>query len=93
MRQRLSHIIWIMEDVKPTGWLFMLVYSDARSCLLQYTWDKALERWVKSGMGLSKDLKAPTIQSPKEYCRRFRAAMGSYFTKVPSNQILPEPTA
>lgn len=51
---------------------------------LQYTWDKALERWVKSGMGLSKDLKAPTIQSPKEYCRRFRIAMASYFTRVPS---------
>ena len=51
---------------------------------LQYTWDKALERWVKSGMGLSRDIKAPTIQSPREYCRRFRAAMLAAFTAVPS---------
>ena len=57
--------------------------------MLQYTWDKALEKWVKSGMGLSKDLKAPTIQSPKEYCRRFRVAMASYFTRVPANSEPP----
>lgn len=58
--------------------------------MLQYTWDKALERWVKSGMGLSKDRKAPTIQSPKDYCRRFRSAMASYFTLVPCNTYQPE---
>ena len=56
---------------------------------LQYTWDKALERWVKSGMGLSKDLKGPTIQSPKDYSRRFRVAMASYFTRVPSDDPPP----
>lgn len=57
--------------------------------IVQYTWDKALERWVKSGMGLGKDLKAPTIQSPKDYCRRFRVAMASYFTRVPSDDPPP----
>ena len=55
------------------------------ACLgVQYTWDKALERWVKSGMGLSKDIKPPTIQSPKDYCLRFRAAMLAAFTAVPA---------
>ena len=39
---------------------------------------------MKSGMGLSKDIKAPTIQSPREYCRRFRAAMLAAFTAVPA---------
>lgn len=46
---------------------------------------------MKSGMGLSKDLKAPTIQSPKEYCRRFRVAMASYFTRVPGDVEPPAP--
>ena len=62
----------------------------------QYTWDKALERWVKS-VGMGQDpRKAPTIQSPREYCRRFRAAMAAYFTCVPAGADVPpqpEPTA
>ena len=49
-----------------------------------YTWDKQLETWVKSagilGGGAGRE---PTIISPKQYCRRFRAAIGSYFTVVP----------
>ncbi|BDA49325.1 probable 1-phosphatidylinositol-3-phosphate 5-kinase FAB1C [Coccomyxa sp. Obi] len=59
--------------------------------LRQYTWDKALERWVKS-VGMGQDpRKAPTIQSPKDYCKRFRGAMASYFTCVPSEGDVPAP--
>lgn len=58
---------------------------------LQYTWDKALERWVKS-VGLGQDRgKAPTIQSPRDYCKRFRGAMASYFTCVPAEGDVPAP--
>jgi hypothetical protein len=46
---------------------------------------------VKS-VGLGGDArKAPTIQSPKDYCRRFRGAMASYFTCVPSEGDVPAP--
>lgn len=50
----------------------------------QYTWDKHLETWVKtSGIlgGLKSD--SPTIISPKQYKKRFRKAMTSYFLTVP----------
>ena len=58
---------------------------------VQYTWDKALERWVKS-VGIGQDRsKAPTIQSPKDYCKRFRSAMASYFTCVPAEGDVPAP--
>ena len=58
---------------------------------MQYTWDKALERWVKSvGIGVD-PRKAPTVQSPRDYCRRFRAAMASYFTCVPAEGDVPAP--
>ena len=50
----------------------------------QYTWDKQVESWVKKtgilGGGAGKE---PTVISPKQYCRRFRAAMSSYFSVVP----------
>ena len=49
---------------------------------LQYTWDKQLETWVKS-TGILAGGKEPTVISPKQYLRRFRAAMSSYFTLVP----------
>jgi hypothetical protein len=57
----------------------------------QYTWDKALERWVKS-VGMGQDpRKAPTIQSPREYCRRFRTAMAAYLTCVPAGGDVAPP--
>lgn len=52
------------------------------SIILQYTWDKQLETWVKS-TGILAGGKEPTVISPKQYLRRFRAAMSSYFTLVP----------
>jgi len=49
----------------------------------QFTWDKQLETWVKS-TGILAGGKEPTIISPKQYMRRFRLAMNSYFTLVPA---------
>lgn len=51
----------------------------------QYTWDKQLETWVKSSGMLGGNGKEPTIISPKQYMRRFRAAMQQYFTPVPGS--------
>uniref|UniRef100_A0A7N0TLC9 1-phosphatidylinositol-3-phosphate 5-kinase n=2 Tax=Kalanchoe fedtschenkoi TaxID=63787 RepID=A0A7N0TLC9_KALFE len=50
----------------------------------QYTWDKHLETWVKASgiLGGPKNA-APTVISPKQYKRRFRKAMTTYFLTVP----------
>ncbi|XP_065856186.1 putative 1-phosphatidylinositol-3-phosphate 5-kinase FAB1C [Euphorbia lathyris] len=52
----------------------------------QYTWDKHLETWVKASgiLGGPKNA-APTIVSPKQYKKRFRKAMTSYFLTVPDH--------
>lgn len=50
----------------------------------QYTWDKHLETWVKaSGILGGRNNALPTIISPKEYKKRFRKAMTTYFLTVP----------
>ncbi|XP_044488390.1 putative 1-phosphatidylinositol-3-phosphate 5-kinase FAB1C [Mangifera indica] len=50
----------------------------------QYTWDKHLETWVKASGILGGPMNAsPTIISPKQYKKRFRKAMTSYFLTVP----------
>ncbi|XP_078440795.1 FORMS APLOID AND BINUCLEATE CELLS 1C isoform X2 [Wolffia australiana] len=57
--------------------------------LRQYTWDKHLETWVKASGILGGPTNAsPTIISPKQYKKRFRKAMCSYFLTVP-DQWLP----
>ncbi|XP_073150683.1 1-phosphatidylinositol-3-phosphate 5-kinase FAB1B isoform X2 [Henckelia pumila] len=50
----------------------------------QYTWDKHLETWVKASgfLGGPKNV-SPTVISPKQYKRRFRKAMTTYFLMVP----------
>lgn len=50
----------------------------------QYTWDKHLETWVKASgiLGGPKNV-SPTVVSPKEYKKRFRKAMSSYFLTFP----------
>ncbi|KAL9265347.1 putative 1-phosphatidylinositol-3-phosphate 5-kinase FAB1C [Drosera capensis] len=50
----------------------------------QYTWDKHLETWVKASgiLGGPKNA-SPTIISPKQYKKRFRKAMTTYFITVP----------
>ncbi|XP_010534979.1 PREDICTED: 1-phosphatidylinositol-3-phosphate 5-kinase FAB1B-like [Tarenaya hassleriana] len=52
--------------------------------LRQYTWDKHLETWVKASgiLGGSKN-DSPTVISPKQYKKRFRKAMTTYFLMVP----------
>ncbi|CAI9785435.1 unnamed protein product [Fraxinus pennsylvanica] len=50
----------------------------------QYTWDKQLETWVKaSGLLGGPKHASPTIISPKQYKKRFRKAMTTYFLTVP----------
>lgn len=56
----------------------------------QYTWDKHLETWVKATgiLGGAKN-SSPTVISPKEYKKRFRKAMTTYFLMVP-DQWFPQ---
>jgi len=69
----------LMGVDRATGQLVVGIIDFVR----QYTWDKQLETWVKS-TGILAGGKEPTVISPKQYCRRFRAAMASYFTIVPA---------
>ncbi|CAN6459146.1 unnamed protein product [Victoria cruziana] len=48
----------------------------------QYTWDKHLETWVKASLVVPRNSQ-PTVISPKEYKKRFRKAMSTYFVTVP----------
>ena len=56
----------------------------------QYTWDKHLETWVKASgiLGGPKNA-APTVISPKQYKKRFRKAMSTYFVMVPDQWSPP----
>ncbi|PPD68507.1 hypothetical protein GOBAR_DD34618 [Gossypium barbadense] len=49
--------------------------------LRQYTWDKQLETRVKSSLVVPKNL-LPTVISPKEYKKRFRKFMSTYFLSL-----------
>ncbi|KAI3463193.1 hypothetical protein Pfo_019856 [Paulownia fortunei] len=56
----------------------------------QYTWDKHLETWVKaSGILGGPKYSSPTVISPKQYKRRFRKAMTTYFFMVPDQWSPP----
>ncbi|KAL8466428.1 hypothetical protein ACS0TY_035500 [Phlomoides rotata] len=56
----------------------------------QYTWDKHLETWVKASGILGGPKNAlPTVISPKQYKRRFRKAMTTYFLMVPDQWSPP----
>ncbi|XP_071686075.1 1-phosphatidylinositol-3-phosphate 5-kinase FAB1B-like isoform X2 [Rutidosis leptorrhynchoides] len=58
----------------------------------QYTWDKHLETWVKASgiLGGPKNA-SPTVISPKQYKKRFRKAMTTYFLMVPDQWSPPPP--
>lgn len=62
----------------------------------QYTWDKHLETWVKASgiLGGPKNI-SPTVISPKQYKKRFRKAMSTYFLMLPDqwspSAIIPCP--
>ncbi|XP_031491774.1 putative 1-phosphatidylinositol-3-phosphate 5-kinase FAB1C [Nymphaea colorata] len=49
----------------------------------QYTWDKHLETWAKTAGILRGQNSEPTVISPKQYKKRFRRAIASYFLMVP----------
>lgn len=56
----------------------------------QYTWDKHLETWVKTAGLLGGPNNAPpTVISPKQYKKRFRKAMTTYFLMVPDQWSPP----
>ncbi|XP_020091240.1 1-phosphatidylinositol-3-phosphate 5-kinase FAB1B-like isoform X4 [Ananas comosus] len=55
--------------------------------LRQYTWDKQLETWVKASLVVPKN-ELPTVISPKEYKKRFRAFMSKHFLSVPDSSSL-----
>lgn len=56
----------------------------------QYTWDKHLETWVKASGILGGPKNAPpTVISPKQYKKRFRKAMSTYFVMVPDHWSPP----
>lgn len=59
--------------------------------LRQYTWDKQLETWVKSSFSVPKNV-LPTIISPKEYKKRFRKFMTTYFLSVPDHWCSQRPS-
>ena len=52
--------------------------------LRQYTWDKQLETWVKSSLVVPRN-QLPTIISPREYKKRFRKFITTYFLSVPDH--------
>ncbi|XP_068661240.1 putative 1-phosphatidylinositol-3-phosphate 5-kinase FAB1C [Aristolochia californica] len=55
----------------------------------QYTWDKHLETWVKaSGILGGRKNASPTVVSPKQYKKRFRKAMSTYFLTVPDQMVI-----
>ncbi|XVE88557.1 hypothetical protein DITRI_Ditri19aG0078700 [Diplodiscus trichospermus] len=58
--------------------------------LRQYTWDKHLETWVKASgiLGGPKNA-SPTVISPKQYKKRFRKAMTTYFLMIPDQWSPP----
>ncbi|KAJ0586299.1 putative 1-phosphatidylinositol-3-phosphate 5-kinase chromatin regulator PHD family [Helianthus annuus] len=55
----------------------------------QYTWDKHLETWVKASGILGGPKAPPTVISPKQYKKRFRKAMTTYFLMVPDQWSPP----
>ncbi|XVF27145.1 hypothetical protein REPUB_Repub14bG0081300 [Reevesia pubescens] len=56
----------------------------------QYTWDKHLETWVKaSGILGGPKNESPTVISPKQYKKRFRKAMTTYFLMIPDQWSPP----
>ena len=56
----------------------------------QYTWDKHLETWVKASGILGGPKNAlPTVILPKQYKKRFRKAMTTYFLMLPDQWSPP----
>lgn len=95
-KRRLERAVW--NDTSFLASIYVMDYSllvgvdeERKELVLgiidfmrQYTWDKHLETWVKASGILGGPMNAsPTIISPKQYKRRFRKAMTTYFLTVP----------
>ncbi|KAJ9135799.1 hypothetical protein P3X46_032935 [Hevea brasiliensis] len=95
-KRRLERAIWndtsFLASVDVMDYSLLVGLDNERKELVvgiidfmrQYTWDKHLETWVKASgiLGGPKNA-SPTIISPKQYKKRFRKAMTSYFLTVP----------
>ncbi|KAF2323993.1 hypothetical protein GH714_005902 [Hevea brasiliensis] len=88
----LAKVLGIYQSVDVMDYSLLVGLDNERKELVvgiidfmrQYTWDKHLETWVKASgiLGGPKNA-SPTIISPKQYKKRFRKAMTSYFLTVP----------
>ncbi|XP_074295587.1 putative 1-phosphatidylinositol-3-phosphate 5-kinase FAB1C [Silene latifolia] len=95
-KRRLERAVWndtsFLASVDVMDYSLLVGVDEERKELVlgiidfmrQYTWDKHLETWVKASglLGGPKNV-SPTIVSPKQYKRRFRKAMTTYFLTVP----------
>ncbi|KAL9229278.1 hypothetical protein vseg_004763 [Gypsophila vaccaria] len=95
-KRRLERAVWndtsFLASVDVMDYSLLVGVDEERNELVlgiidfmrQYTWDKHLETWVKASgiLGGPKNV-SPTIISPKQYKRRFRKAMTTYFLTVP----------
>lgn len=95
-KRRLERAVWndtsFLASVDVMDYSLLVGVDDERKELVlgiidfmrQYTWDKHLETWVKASgiLGGPKNA-APTIVSPKQYKKRFRKAMTTYFLTLP----------
>ncbi|KAH7840020.1 hypothetical protein Vadar_011497 [Vaccinium darrowii] len=95
-KRRLERAVWndtsFLASVDVMDYSLLVGVDDERKELVigiidfmrQYTWDKHLETWVKASgiLGGPKNA-SPTIISPKQYKKRFRKAMTTYFLTVP----------
>ncbi|OIW10205.1 hypothetical protein TanjilG_27956 [Lupinus angustifolius] len=98
-KRRLERAVWndtfFLASVKVMDYSLLVGVDDDRKELVvgiidfvrQYTWDKHLETWVKKASGILGGLKkaAPTIVAPKQYKKRFRKAMTTYFLTLPDH--------
>ncbi|KAK1277607.1 putative 1-phosphatidylinositol-3-phosphate 5-kinase FAB1C [Acorus gramineus] len=95
-KRRLERAVWndtsFLASVDVMDYSLLVGLDEERKELIigiidfmrQYTWDKHLETWVKaSGILGGPKNETPTIISPKQYKKRFRKAMSTYFLAVP----------
>ncbi|KAK7825384.1 putative 1-phosphatidylinositol-3-phosphate 5-kinase fab1c [Quercus suber] len=92
----LERAVWndtsFLESVDVMDYSLLVGVDDERKELVlgiidfmrQYTWDKHLDTWVKaSGILDGPKNASPSIISSKQYKKRFRKAMTTYFLTVP----------
>jgi 1-phosphatidylinositol-3-phosphate 5-kinase len=85
-------LLWFLQSIDVMDYSLLVGIDEEKRDLVigiidfmrQYTWDKHLETWVKASgiLGGPKNA-SPTVISPKEYKKRFRKAMSTYFLMVP----------